>query len=57
MLHILKCQEGHYTVENECPKCGAKAILPKPPKFGLQDKYSEYRRKIKKEELKKRNLF
>jgi H/ACA ribonucleoprotein complex subunit 3 len=34
----------------ECPKCGAKTVQPKPPKYSPEDQYGEYRRKAKKEQ-------
>jgi H/ACA ribonucleoprotein complex subunit 3 len=55
--HIKKCIScGKYTLEDKC-FCGNKADIPRPPKFSLNDKYDEYRREIKKEELKKKNLY
>ncbi len=55
--HIKKCVScGNYTLEDQC-SCGSKTELPKPPKFSLTDKYEEYRREIKKEDLRKRELY
>ncbi len=31
-----------------CPKCRKKTIPAKPPKYSPEDKYGEYRRKMKK---------
>lgn len=57
MKHILKCKKcGSYTMNKVC-KCGGEAVSPKPAKYSPEDKYGEYRRKIKKEELKKRDLL
>lgn len=56
--HIRKCaNDQHYTIEKECPVCGKETILPRPPKFSLQDKYASLRRESKKQELKEKNLF
>ena len=58
MEHILKCSKcGEYTMKEVCPKCGAKALNPKPPKYSPEDKYADYRRKAKKEELTKKGLL
>ena len=56
--HILKCGTcDAYTLSEECSNCNSKAILPKPPKFSLIDKYSRFRRETKKEILKKKDLY
>ena len=50
--HIHKCGSCQlYTLHEACPKCQGKTIIPKPPKFSLNDKYSSYRRESKKEEF------
>ena len=55
--HIYKCIScGKYTIKEEC-SCGGKAMLPRPPKFSLDDKYADLKRKAKKEELIKRGLY
>ncbi|MDD5502358.1 MAG: RNA-protein complex protein Nop10 [Candidatus Thermoplasmatota archaeon] len=38
-----------YTFEEKCPKCGAEAKVPIPPKFSPEDKYGKYRRMLKQE--------
>ncbi|MCM2325263.1 MAG: RNA-protein complex protein Nop10, partial [Candidatus Woesearchaeota archaeon] len=49
MKHILKCIEcGKYILSESCP-CGGKAIEHKPPKYSPEDKYADYRRKVKEE--------
>ncbi|MBT6774091.1 ribosome biogenesis protein [Candidatus Woesearchaeota archaeon] len=54
--HIHKCIScNNYTLTEEC-KCGGKAILPRPPKFSLDDKYAGLRRKVRKEALQKKGL-
>ena len=37
-----------YTLSNICNKCKGKTISKNPPKFSPQDRYGEYRRKLKK---------
>lgn len=32
----------------KCPKCGEVAVRAAPPKFSPQDRWGEYRRKLKK---------
>ncbi len=54
--HIHKCIScNNYTLSEKC-KCGNKAIIPRPPKFSLDDKYASLKRKVRKEELKKKCL-
>ena len=36
-------------MKNKCPVCNEETINPKPPKFSIEDKYSDYRRKAKAE--------
>ncbi len=56
--HIRKCVEDqHYTLEKNCPGCGKETMLPRPPKFSLQDKYATLRRESKKAELEEKGLF
>jgi len=57
MHHILKCQQcGKYTMKEEC-SCGGKAVSPRPPKFSPDDKYAEYRRKVKMKELEEKGFL
>lgn len=52
MRRILKCPGcGLYTLNKEC-KCGGVALTVRPPKYSVDDRYAEYRRRAK-EELKK----
>ena len=45
MRHILKCEDcQEYTISEECPKCGKRAVSMKPAKYSPQDKYAKYRR-------------
>jgi H/ACA ribonucleoprotein complex subunit 3 len=57
MKHILKCQKcGKYVMKESC-ECGGKALSPIPPKYSPEDKYGEYRRKVKSEDLTKKGLL
>lgn len=40
------CRE--YTLQDVCPRCGAKATPNRPAKFSPEDTYGAYRRKLKK---------
>ena len=40
------CKE--YTLQETCPRCGAKAKPNRPAKFSPEDQYGEYRRRLKK---------
>ncbi len=41
---------GRYTLnKDKCPACGAKVIVPHPPRFSPEDKYIKYRLKMKAE--------
>lgn len=56
--HIRKCvHDQRYTIEKECPQCKKETIIPRPPKFSLQDKYAGMRRESKKKDLVKENKF
>ena len=56
--HIHKCLSCQtYTMEKACPSCRRDTIIPRPPKFSLDDKYVGLRRKVKVEELKQRGLY
>ncbi len=49
--------DQHYTLENKCPDCGSECVLPRPPKFSLDDKYAPLRREVKKKELRDKGLL
>jgi H/ACA ribonucleoprotein complex subunit 3 len=56
--HIYKCQDCKtYTMKETCPSCNKKTIQPRPPKYSPDDKYSKYRRQVKKEQLIKEDLL
>lgn len=58
MMHILKCPNCQkYTLEKICPSCKAETLLPRPPKFSLDDKYAGLRREVKKKELAEKGLY
>jgi rRNA maturation protein Nop10 len=43
--HIMKCPSCEkYTMKK---KCCVDTVFPRPPKFSLNDKYADYRRKSK----------
>ena len=46
ILYCKKCKS--YTLDEICDKCKVKTIAKKPAKFSPQDRYGEYRRKLKK---------
>lgn len=57
MKHILKCKECEkYTFKVIC-ECGGITVTAKPPKYGPEDKYAHYRRKVKKQDLIKEELL
>ena len=38
-----------YTLRDACPKCGAAAASPLPPRYSPEDRYGAYRRRLKRE--------
>jgi rRNA maturation protein Nop10 len=44
-------------MSDPCTHCKGKAISPRPPKFSIEDKYGNYRRKVKRDELIKEGLI
>ena len=57
MKHILRCQKCDKYILSEKCECGGKAIENKPPKYSPEDKYADYRRKVKEKEWKKQGLL
>ena len=54
MKHILKCDKcGKYTLSS----CCGSTFMPKPAKFSPEDAYGKYRRQVKFESLKEKNLL
>jgi H/ACA ribonucleoprotein complex subunit 3 len=47
LFHCEKCNK--YTMEHICPVCQLTTKNPAPPRFSPEDKYGEYRRRLKKE--------
>ncbi|HUV25031.1 MAG TPA: RNA-protein complex protein Nop10 [Methanomassiliicoccales archaeon] len=45
----LSCNE--YTMGELCSRCGLKTVVPLPPRYSPEDKWGEYRRRLKKETL------
>ncbi len=50
-----KCKK--YTMKDECAECNENSIRRIPPRYSPDDKNAKYRRKTKKEILKKRGLL
>ncbi len=44
-------------LEQLCPSCRTATIIPKPPKFSLDDKYAGLRREVKRKELGEKGLY
>jgi H/ACA ribonucleoprotein complex subunit 3 len=38
-----------YTMMSTCPKCGGVTFMSMPAKYSPDDRYGEYRRRLKKE--------
>ena len=56
MKHILQCLScGKYTLSDKC-ECGGETAENKPPKYSPEDKYADYRRKVKEKGWKKQGL-
>ncbi|MBI4144677.1 ribosome biogenesis protein [Candidatus Woesearchaeota archaeon] len=48
MKRILYCSKDDlFTLKDTCPSCGAATTTTQPPKYSLDDKYADYRRKAK----------
>jgi len=54
ILHCARC--GKYTLKQVCD-CGGKTESSLPPKYSPDEKYAEYRRKVKEEEWKEKGLL
>lgn len=44
-LKMLKCINGHYSLDEKCPECSKKTFNAEPVKFSSADKYGKERRK------------
>ncbi len=52
---IRKCKSCDiYTLKEECSACGQPTVMAIPPRYSPEDKYGDYRRKLKK--MKARSL-
>ncbi|MFB2622909.1 MULTISPECIES: RNA-protein complex protein Nop10 [unclassified Methanothermobacter] len=49
MRRCRSCME--YTLRDVCPRCGGSTGVVYPPKFSPEDRYGEYRRRLKREVL------
>lgn len=38
-----------YTLKEKCPACGGATFMPIPAKYSPDDRYGEYRRRLKRE--------
>ena len=45
-----ECKE--YTMNSSCPKCSNETILAGPQRFSPEDRYGEYRRMGKRDQMK-----
>ncbi|MGM5482073.1 MAG: nucleolar RNA-binding Nop10p family protein [Nanobdellota archaeon] len=55
--HIYFCKYCHeYTLKEVC-SCKNKSITPKPPKYSPEDKYGDYRRKVKRDTFREKGLI
>ena len=47
---LRKCPQcGQYTLREQCPKCGGTTLMPIPARYSPDDRYGEYRRRLKRE--------
>ncbi len=47
---LRRCPSCHeYTMAAKCPRDGAATEVPLPPRYSPEDRYGEYRRKLKQE--------
>lgn len=47
---LMRCPECRgYTLRASCPKCGAATVMAMPAKYSPEDRYGEYRRRLKRE--------
>ncbi|MCD6575539.1 MAG: ribosome biogenesis protein [Nanoarchaeota archaeon] len=50
-----KCKE--YTLEEVCPRCGEKTVSRIPPRYSPKEEVAKYRRKLRRDILKKEGLL
>ncbi|MBU1158697.1 MAG: RNA-protein complex protein Nop10 [Candidatus Thermoplasmatota archaeon] len=47
---LMKCPSCRsYTLRATCPKCGGTTFMSMPAKYSPEDRYGEYRRRLKNE--------
>lgn len=46
LKRCIACSE--YTLKEPCPYCDEPARSPRPPKYSPEDRYGEYRRRLKR---------
>ena len=46
-MSLLHCAEHGYTLKESCPACGKATASPGPAKYSPEDRYGQYRRKLK----------
>lgn len=48
--HLRRCPGcKRYTLGATCSKCGGATLMPVPAKYSPEDRYGEYRRRLKRE--------
>jgi H/ACA ribonucleoprotein complex subunit 3 len=38
---------SRYSLVEKCPKCGAATVIPIPPRYSPEDRYSSYRKRMR----------
>jgi H/ACA ribonucleoprotein complex subunit 3 len=46
-VSLLRCAEHGYTLKDACPVCGRATAQPGPAKYSPEDRFGQYRRKLK----------
>lgn len=58
MKRILYCpKDDLFTLTEKCPTCGGVTTTTQPPKYSVDDKYADYRRKAKEPSRKEAGLL
>jgi H/ACA ribonucleoprotein complex subunit 3 len=39
---------ARYSLRDACPSCGACTVSPLPPRYSPEDRYGEYRRRLRR---------
>lgn len=53
-MALLFCAEHGYTLQANCPACGKATAAAGPAKYSPEDRYGQYRRKLKLMERQKK---